>query len=555
MSGGEQTTVNEKGEPLSVGTRKQLFVDDQVVEAMRGLTRVLNEVEKHPDNPVMVPEHSWETKYHYTWDGGTVLYDEQDHLFKAWHGVAQTRICYATSEDGTEWHKPMLGLVEYKGSKDNNIVAWGSQPTVMLQPSRSDASERFLMGCLDPFGSHSTETEDSGGYAVLFSDDGIRWRPHPSNPVGRGGTDNGIMVYDHLSGQYVWVAKIDADLGERTCPTCGHGYHPPRRALAVAFSEDLKRWTELKQIMAEDETDRQIVRERAPVVYMHPYGLEWYANFLDRPDIVENWTRAARQAESTDVLQRITFPPAPGYPRMDYYFMAIVPYEGMYLALLNTLLITSPGPWYGARWTTDSPSENHGGNDGVMEVQLASSRDLVNRERLGERKPFIPLGRPGEWDAGMVTAFLHPIVRGDEIWLYYGGSSFSHMGQILWDRRRDFPGQQGLGLAKLRLDGFVSLDAQDGEGGLVTRPMVFEGRSLALNADASTGIVKVELLDASGQPVSPFTEDECDVNSFNSVDQKVTWDGNGDLSEWSGRPVRLRFHMRRARLYAFTFKQ
>ena len=32
------------------------------------------------------------------------------------------RVCFATSTDGYNWHKPDLGLVEYNGSRRNNLV-------------------------------------------------------------------------------------------------------------------------------------------------------------------------------------------------------------------------------------------------------------------------------------------------------------------------------------------------------------------------------------------------------------------------------------------------
>jgi hypothetical protein len=37
------------------------------------------------------------------------------------------------------------------------------------------------------------------------------------------------------------------------------------------------------------------------------------------------------------------------------------------------------------------------------------------------------------------------------------------------------------------------------------------------------------------------------------VNKVVTWNGTGDLAAWSGRPVRLRFVIRAAKLYAFQF--
>ena len=34
------------------------------------------------------------------------------------------RVCFAKSKDGFSWEKPILGLVEFNGSKENNLVTW-----------------------------------------------------------------------------------------------------------------------------------------------------------------------------------------------------------------------------------------------------------------------------------------------------------------------------------------------------------------------------------------------------------------------------------------------
>ena len=41
------------------------------------------------------------------------------------HDFQEMAICYATSVDGLTWNKPELNLVEFKGSKANNIVFRG----------------------------------------------------------------------------------------------------------------------------------------------------------------------------------------------------------------------------------------------------------------------------------------------------------------------------------------------------------------------------------------------------------------------------------------------
>jgi len=81
-------------------------------------------------------------------------------------------ICYTTSKDGVNWEKPELGLVEFNGSKKNNIVdlpapdLW-STCAVLYEPEDPDPNRRFKM---------AYETNTGGGENVAFSPDGLRWK-------------------------------------------------------------------------------------------------------------------------------------------------------------------------------------------------------------------------------------------------------------------------------------------------------------------------------------------------------------------------------------------
>ena len=115
-------------------------------------------------------------------------------------------------------------------------------------------------------------------------------------------------------------------------------------------------------------------------------------------------------------------------------------------------------------------------------------------------------------------------------------------------------------LATWRRDGFVSLEAEY-EGRFTTVPIT--SRRLPLKVIAWTrfrGEIRVELVDASGDSlpssdgaVGGYSFEDCDVITGDMLRHTVTWRGNSDLSAWAGRPVRLRFQMRRVRLYAMRF--
>ena len=93
-------------------------------------------------------------------------------------GQAKVHICYAVSTDGLNWEKPDLGLVEFNGSKHNNIVACdvGSDPgscSVLYEADDPDPERRFKMVIeIHPY-----------NIAVLYSPDGLHWKEGPNNPI------------------------------------------------------------------------------------------------------------------------------------------------------------------------------------------------------------------------------------------------------------------------------------------------------------------------------------------------------------------------------------
>ena len=87
-------------------------------------------------------------------------------------------VCYAVSTDGLNWEKPELGLVEFNGSKRNNLLPFEArgEPTscsVLHDPEDPDPARRFKM-----------ITEDHPFYITAsFSHDGIHWKEGPNNPI------------------------------------------------------------------------------------------------------------------------------------------------------------------------------------------------------------------------------------------------------------------------------------------------------------------------------------------------------------------------------------
>ena len=143
---------------------------------------------------------------------------------------AQFRPCYATSKDGINWDKPDLGLVEFEGSKHNNIVnlRGGNADFVALpliyEPDEPDANKRYKV----VFESHVYGNR----FAVAYSPDGLNWTESPSNPVGPGLEQTGLIRHNgcyFVNGQ-------------------GGSHYTTGRVMATFASYDFETWTQASHI-------------------------------------------------------------------------------------------------------------------------------------------------------------------------------------------------------------------------------------------------------------------------------------------------------------------
>jgi hypothetical protein len=166
------------------GPWRRLFLDATVVEEQQGVQRVFHAVEKHPANPVLVKDKEWEGSGPYIY--GTVMQD--GGRLRMWYHHQTPQGCwnsYAESANGIAWTKPALGLIEYKGSTQNNLFSTRSlnlsekpprdfgqchNPSVICQPWHRDPQRRYaLYGFSYEF------------YVprVAFSPDGLKWTFEP----------------------------------------------------------------------------------------------------------------------------------------------------------------------------------------------------------------------------------------------------------------------------------------------------------------------------------------------------------------------------------------
>lgn len=161
--------------------------DNMAIPFTQNLRLEMRSPEKHPENPVVrrggpgAPDAMGVQFY------GSVI--REGRKFRMWYvafdddisnrmASARWRPAYAESRDGGRWNKPDLGLVEYRGNKNNNLILTEPSPLgiinlkVLADPEDPDPGHRYKISTHVYF-RHKTRL---GTLAPFASADGLRWR-------------------------------------------------------------------------------------------------------------------------------------------------------------------------------------------------------------------------------------------------------------------------------------------------------------------------------------------------------------------------------------------
>ena len=148
-----------------------------------------------------------------------------------------------------------------------------------------------------------------------------------------------------------------------------------------------------------------------------------------------------------------------------------------------------------------------------------------------------------------MSSYTAPVRVGDELYIYY--TSTRNPERDTTKPNTPWPPQQ-VGLARLRYDGFASLNAGEEPGRIVTRPLTFAGTSLFVNADvADGGWIKAAVLSRDSKPVGGCTLDEAVALMKGTARGRIAWKSK-DILDFPGEDhLRIVFQLKNARLYSF----
>ena len=454
--------------------------------------------------PLLETERPWEAK------GvglSNIIHDEG--TYRAW-GICMNAEneqwpCYFESKDGMNWERPDLGLIEYDGSRKNNLIGPGVRRdqflglqgrvkffgwSVFKDPS-APAEERYKAlrnGELvrEEFEDYLKRRPDDWepvadrvGKIVTISGavspDGINWKWLPDPLVVEHADGQMIAHYDERLGKYVMYTR-NRMVGFRSEQTPEYGglmsvAIAARRAIGRAMTDDFRRFPVSETIIT-------------PGPDMPPSDT-FYTNC---------WT---------------TIPGAPDHQLM-------------------------------------FPTVYHQTDD-TTSIALAAYHD-------GDVWHFVP-GSPvlrtsafGEWDGGCI--FAHPnlleLPNGDFA-LPYAGYTFPHKyprgefkflpGYAIWPKGR-----------------LVALEAPE-RGEFATAGIMPPGRRARINAlTQRAGGILIEVTGLDGKPIEGRTFANANPIIGDQHWTPVTWKSGDDLGHKDGAPILLRFRLDKAKIFGLEFE-
>lgn len=482
---------------LALGNRRELFVDRLLVEK---LTRAsLHRHEPQPAEVAIRHDAPWEgpfSLYHTVipWQGGVRLY------YRGWQLPQEPAVyCLAESPDGVHFERPTLGLHEWQGNRQNNIIlkeGCGTEdnvthsfaPFLNTRPGAPDG-ERFLALGLGRAGKEKSWNQWGTGLFAYASADGVEWRRLSEEPIILDGAfdSQNVGFWSEAEGRYVAYYRTFGALEgveeTRVGPTTANA---KGRRIKRAVSEDFLHW-EPGELMAYRHGD-------APAPFE-----EFYIN-QTRP-----------------------------YVRAPHLYVAL-------------------------------PARFLGGRAALSEAEY-DALDLHPTQRTSCSDACFMTTRPGQtwYERTFMEAFVRPRV-GPEHWtgrcnypadgvVQTGPAEMSFYVAECYAQPRN-----QLRRYSLRLDGFSSVRAPLKGGELLTRPLTFAGGELELNyATSAAGSLRVEIRDAENRPLPGYRlRDAVDIFG-NRIAGRARWRHGTDVSGLAGTPVRLRFVMRDADLYSLRF--
>ena len=354
------------------------------------------------------------------------------------------------------------------------------------------------------------------GVCYAYSTDGIHWEKPELGLIEFDGNKRNNILLRRVNGAGVFKDERETDPARRyKMFYCGE----PQ--MTVTFSPDGLHWSQ----------SVPIPEVEAHGTHPNAFWAETLGKYVGITRQHAGGVRLVTRTESSDFVQ---WTPdecvlkGPN-PRLQAHDMIVFPTCGIYIGMLGMMVYPEDG--------SDIDVKQH--------VELVWSSDTIQWHCIQEGTPFIGHtpseterygANPYDWGTIFPSA---PIFSDNEIRIYYGAGD-----GYFFNWRNGY-----LALATLRPHGWAGYEpiSSDTPAAITTHPLPFSGTSIGITADVwEGGSVLVELLDTAGNQRAISEPIRTTV-----TDSQVQWEAGQDLANLSGGEVRLRFQLRKAKLYAF----
>ncbi len=277
-------TIAAEPTAIDIGSRRELFVDDFLIDKLTG------EAELHMHHPTprevaIVHDAPWEgsgSGYHTVFQDGDVyrMYYRGLHLDvskgKLDSGRHKPFTCYAQSKDGVHWQKPELGIVEFNGSKKNNIILEGLG-THNFAPFQDDKPDCPPESCYKALAGLKSD----GGLFAFRSADGVHWSLMGKEPVITNGAfdSQNLAFWDATAGKYraYWRTFTAGVTTAKVWKPAG------RRAIRTGTSSDFLHWGEEADLTYVDSPGEHLYTNQVRPYYRAGHLLIGFpTRYLDR---------------------------------------------------------------------------------------------------------------------------------------------------------------------------------------------------------------------------------------------------------------------------------
>lgn len=240
---------------MDLTDKTELFVDKYLIDDIGSARLCLNNPKRR--EIVLSIQEPWEGEASFVYSNLVAVEGELRLYYRGWprggkakdSSELQTN-CLAVSEDGINFRRPKLGVVEHSGNKQNNIVFGGSlahnfSPFYDTNPDCLP-DEHFKAVC----GFAQT------GLFLFVSSDGIHWKQKYETPIITGGAFDSlnIVFFDNPARLYRCYYRYFENEQK------AHNVYQGVRAIASAYSKDLLNWSK----PAENQYD-----DKAPVEHLY----------------------------------------------------------------------------------------------------------------------------------------------------------------------------------------------------------------------------------------------------------------------------------------------